>query len=53
VGVPKPDPENPYFLEIKVKLQQDMSNVRDVAVINNLFQPELDSLQLKIKSNER
>jgi len=53
IGVPKADPENPYFLEISVKLSQDMSTVRDVAVVYNLFGPELDSLQLKISSNER
>ncbi len=52
-GAPKPDPENPYFLEIKVSLSQDMSTVRDVAVVRNLYQVELDSLQQKIKSNER
>jgi len=52
-GVPKADPENPYFLEIKVSLQQDMSTVRDVSVVQNLFQVELDTLQLKIRGNER
>jgi rod shape-determining protein MreC len=52
-GAPKPDPENPYFLETKVSLSQDMATVRDVAVIRNLFQTELDSLQLKISTNER
>ena len=53
LGVPKPDPENPYFLEIRVSLNQDMATVRDVAIIRNLFRAELDSLQLKISSNER
>lgn len=53
LGVPKPDPENPYFLEIRVGLNQDMATVRDVAIIRNLFRAELDSLQLKISSNER
>ncbi|MFN0036096.1 MAG: rod shape-determining protein MreC [Saprospiraceae bacterium] len=52
-GSPRPDPENPYFLEIKVSLSQDMATVRDVAVVSNLFQAELDSLQLKISNNER
>jgi len=52
-GSPKPDPENPYFLEIKVSLNQDMATVRDVAVVRNLFKAELDSLQLKISNNER
>ena len=52
-GSPKPDPENPYFLEITVILSQDMATVRDVAVVKNLFKAELDSLQLKISNNER
>jgi rod shape-determining protein MreC len=52
-GSPQTDPENPYFLEIKVALSQDMSTLRDVAVVHNLFRAELDSLQLKISSNER
>lgn len=52
-GSPKTDPENPYFLEIKVGLTQDMSSLRDVAVVRNLFKTELDSLQLKIIPNER
>ncbi|HLP93220.1 MAG TPA: rod shape-determining protein MreC [Saprospiraceae bacterium] len=52
-GTPKTDAENPYFLEIKVKLHQDMTTVRDVSVVQNLFQAEIDSLQLKIKANEQ
>ncbi|MBC7778378.1 MAG: rod shape-determining protein MreC [Phycisphaerae bacterium] len=52
-GAPKADPENPYFLEIKVSLSQDMATVRDVSVIHNLFKAELDSLQSKISGNER
>lgn len=52
-GTPKADPENPYFLEIAVKLNQDMSTVRDVSVVQNLFRAELDSLQTKINSHER
>lgn len=52
-SAPKPDPENPYFLEIKVALNQDMATVREVSVVRNLFRAELDSLQLKISSNER
>lgn len=52
-GSPKTDPENPYFLEIKVGLTQDMSSLRDVAVVRNLFKAELDSLQFKIIPNER
>lgn len=53
IGTPQTDPENPYFLEIKVGLTQDMSTVRDVAVVRNLFQTELDSLENKIINNER
>lgn len=53
IGTPKPDPENPYFLEIRVGLSQDMATVRDVAVVRNLFKTELDSLELKISNNER
>lgn len=52
-GKPKADPENPYFLEVNVLLSQDMSTVSNVAVVRNLFQAELDSLQSKINSNER
>ncbi len=52
-GEPKPDPENPYFLEIMVSLNQDMATVRDVAVVRNLFKTELDSLELKINNHER
>lgn len=52
-GSPKTDPENPYFLEIKVSLSQDMSTVRDVSVIRNLYKAELDSLVLKLSNNER
>jgi len=52
-GSPKTDPENPYFLEIKVGLTQDMSSLREVAVVRNLFKAELDSLQTKIIPNER
>ena len=52
-GSPKTDPENPYFLEIKVSLSQDMSTVRDVSVIRNLYKAELDSLILKLSINER
>ncbi len=46
------DPENPYFLSMKVRLSQDMSTVGDVYVVKNIFQPEQDSLQVKV-SNEQ
>lgn len=49
-GEPSPDPENPYFLIMKVKLSQDMSRVADVYVVKNLFQPEQDSLQAKVRN---
>jgi rod shape-determining protein MreC len=52
-GKPRPDPENPYFLEIKVSLSQDMAYVREVAIVRNLFKAELDSLQSKISPYER
>jgi rod shape-determining protein MreC len=46
------DPENPYFLSMKVRLSQDMSTVGDVYVVKNIFQPEQDSIQAKV-SNEQ
>ncbi|MFN0215035.1 MAG: rod shape-determining protein MreC [Saprospiraceae bacterium] len=52
-GIPKPDPENPYFLEIKVALSQNMATVRNLAVVRNLFKVELDSLQIKLSNHER
>lgn len=52
-GTPRPDPENPYFLEVKVSLSQDMATVRDVAVVRNLFKAELDSLTLKATNHAR
>lgn len=48
-GKPEQDPENPHFLVVKVYLNQDMSNVNDVAIVRNLYSQELDSLKLKIK----
>lgn len=44
------DPENPYFLIMKVRLSQDMSTVGDVYVVNNLFQSEQDSIQVKARN---
>lgn len=41
---PTADPENPYFLNIKVRLSQDMSSVQDVFVVKNAFAAEMDSL---------
>lgn len=51
-GETAPDPENPYFLVMKVKLSQDMSTVGDVYVVKNLFQPEQDSLQVKVRNEQ-
>ena len=51
-GDPAPDPENPYFLVMKVRLTQDMANVADVYVVRNLFQPEQDSLQVKVRNEQ-
>ncbi len=44
---PTADPENPYFLNIKVRLSQDMSSVQDVFVVKNAFATEMDSTQSK------
>lgn len=44
---PVTDTENPYFLNIKVRLSQDMSSVQDVFVVKNAFAAEMDSTQLK------
>ncbi len=44
---PTTDPENPYFLNIKVRLSQDMSSVQDVFVVKNAFVTEMDSTQSK------
>jgi rod shape-determining protein MreC len=44
---PMTDSENPYFLNIKVQLSQDMSSVQDVFVVKNAFSAEMDSTQLK------
>lgn len=46
---PSPDPENPHFLVVQVKLSQDMSNVSDVSIVRNLFATEIDSLKTRIK----
>ncbi len=46
---PVQDPENPYFLNMQVRLSQSMSTVQDVYVIRNLFAPQIDSLQRTIR----
>jgi rod shape-determining protein MreC len=43
------DPENPYFLTMRVRLSQDMAVVNDVYVVKNLFRSEIDSLQAKVR----
>ncbi|MEO6759771.1 MAG: rod shape-determining protein MreC [Saprospiraceae bacterium] len=42
---PEQDPENPYFLDMQVRLRQDMSTVQDVYVVKNIFATQIDSLQ--------
>jgi cell shape-determining protein MreC len=49
VDIPRPDPENPHFLVVKVLLSQDMSNINDVSIVRNLFASEIDSLKSQIK----
>lgn len=49
-GEPEQDPENPYFLLMRVRLNQDMSTVSDVYLVNNLFGVALDTLQAKAKN---
>lgn len=49
IGKAVSDPENPHFLVVNVKLDQDMSHVNDVSIVRNLFSEEIDSLKLKIK----
>lgn len=49
LGDPRPDKENQYFWDIKVRLSQDMSSVNDVYVVANIFSVELDSLKQKVQ----
>lgn len=46
---PVQDPENPYFLNMQVRLSQSMSTVQDVYVVRNLFASQIDSLQRTIR----
>ncbi len=48
-GKAAPDPENPHFLVVQVRLSQDMSNLNDVSIVRNLYSAEIDSLKAKIK----
>lgn len=49
---PVQDPENPYFLNMQVRLSQDMSTVQDVYVVRNIFALQIDSLQ-RTQHNEQ
>ena len=49
MGKATPDPENPHFLVVKVKLSQEMSDLHEVAVVRNLYSEEIDSLKQMIK----
>ncbi|MBL7825721.1 MAG: rod shape-determining protein MreC [Saprospiraceae bacterium] len=49
ISAPSPDPGNPHFLVVQVKLSQDMSNVSDISIVRNLYTPEIDSLKSRIK----
>lgn len=48
-SLPQPDPENPHFLIVKIKLSQDITNVNDVSIVSYLFATEIDSLKTKVK----
>lgn len=45
---PVQDDENPYFLQMKVRLSQDLSTAGDVYVVSNLFKSQIDSLQQRV-----
>jgi rod shape-determining protein MreC len=48
-GKPEQDSETPYFLQMHVRLSQDMATVGDVYIVNNLFSAAIDSLKVKVK----
>lgn len=50
-GVPTQDRENPYFLQIRVRLSQDLSTADFVQVVENLYQVEIDSLKQRIQND--
>jgi rod shape-determining protein MreC len=52
VDEPTQNAESPYYLDIKVKLSQDMSALGDVYIINNILKTETDSLLIKIKDGQ-
>ncbi len=49
---PQQDLENPYFLTMLVRLHQDMSTVREVYLVKNLFAAQLDSLQSSLRNEQ-
>ncbi len=49
---PEQDPENPYFLNMQVRLSQDISTVQDVYVVKNIFDAQIDSLQRSIRDEQ-
>lgn len=51
-ALPEQDPEFPNFIQMPVKLNQDMSVIGDVYIVQNLFKSEIDSLKLKIKDEQ-
>lgn len=51
-GAPEQDPANPYCWIMKVRLNQDMSTLDYVYVVNDIFHTELDSLKLKSKNEQ-
>jgi rod shape-determining protein MreC len=51
-AAPEPDAENPYFTTIKVRLNQNMTTVNDVMVVNNLMRSKVDSLQQRTNNEQ-
>jgi rod shape-determining protein MreC len=49
---PEQDPEYPSFIQMKVKLNQELATIGDVYIVQNLFKSEIDSLKLKIKDEQ-
>lgn len=47
-ALPQPDPENPYFLIVKIRLSQDITSVNDISIVSFLFSSEIDSLKAKV-----
>lgn len=49
---PTQDPEYPNFIQMKVKLSQELATIGDVYIVQNLFKSEIDSLNLKVKDEQ-